>query len=69
MGGPSGTPIDIDDLARSPLPRTTFDTLDDLPVIDVKYVSELEKRLWDWIYRTQTMQVRVSEAPGSGGWS
>ncbi len=55
-------PIDIDDLARSPLPHATFDTLDDLPVIDVKYVSELEKDFQDWIYRTQTMQVRVNEA-------
>ena len=55
-------PIDIRDLARSPLPNATFDTLDNLPVIDSKYVNELEKDFQDWIYRTQTMKLRVNEA-------
>ena len=55
-------PIDIDDLARSPLPNASFDTLDDLPVIDSKYIKSLKSDFQDWIYRTQTMVVRVNEA-------
>ena len=55
-------PIDIRDLARSPLPDATFDTLDNLPVIDSKYVNQLEKDFQDWIYRTQTMKLRLNEA-------
>jgi hypothetical protein len=55
---------DIDDLARSPLPNAAFDTMDDLPVIDTKYVSDLEKDFMDWIYRTQTMTLRVNKALG-----
>ena len=55
-------PIDLDDFTRSPLPNATFDSLDDLPVIDSKYIKSLNSDFVDWIYRTQTMVIRVNEA-------
>jgi len=55
-------PIDLDDFTRSPIPNATFDSLDDLPVIDSKYIKSLNSDFEDWIYRTQTMVIRVNEA-------
>ena len=57
-------PIDMDTLADSPRPEAAFETLDDLAVGDSKYVSTLKADFEDWIYRTQTMTIRVNETLG-----
>jgi len=53
--------IDLDALSQSPLPGAAFDSLDDLPIQDAKFVSDLESDFIDWIYRTQAMTLRLNE--------
>lgn len=57
-------PIDLDALADTPRPEAAFDTLDDLAIDDSKYVNSLKADFEDWIYRTQTMTIRVNEVLG-----
>ena len=56
------TPLDPDVLAASPAKNARFDTIEDLPLDDSTFVKGLEADFVDWIYRTQTMTVRVNEA-------
>ena len=54
--------LDPDILAASPAKNARFDTIEDLPLDDSTFVKGLEADFVDWIYRTQTMTVRVNEA-------
>lgn len=53
-------PLELRALSQSPLPNASFDTLDNLTVVDAKYVNELQSDFVDWIYRTQTMKLRIN---------
>lgn len=54
-------PIDLDRLDSAPRTDAVFENFDNLAVGDAKYVSSLETDFVDWIYRTQTMTVRVNK--------
>lgn len=55
------SPIDLDKLGGDPAPGAVFASLDDLVVEGGSYLSGLETDFVDWIYRTQTMTVRLNE--------
>jgi hypothetical protein len=57
-------PMDLDDFSQSPLPNASFESLDDIPIDDSKYIKSLESDFADWIYRTQAMIIRVNEQLG-----
>ena len=57
-------PMDMDALGNDPRPEAAFESLDDLAVDDSKYVNSLATDFEDWIYRTQTMTIRVNETLG-----
>lgn len=57
-------PIDLDRLDSAPRPDATFGNFDNLAIDDAKFVSSLEADYVDWIYRTQTMTVRVNKSLG-----
>jgi len=57
-------PMDMDVLSNEPRPEAAFESLDDLAVDDSKYVNSLATDFEDWIYRTQTMTIRVNETLG-----
>ena len=54
-------PLDPDTFSDSPATGARYDTLDDLPLDDSTFVKGLEADFVDWIYRTQTMTIRVNE--------
>jgi hypothetical protein len=56
------SPVDLDSLSSSPISGALFDNLDNLAGVDGGYIKDLETDFTDWIYRTQTMVVRVNEA-------
>lgn len=56
------SPIDLDALASAPAPNALYETLDNLAIVDAKYISDLETDFADWIYRTQAMTLRLNEA-------
>jgi hypothetical protein len=56
------SPLDPDVLSGSAAAEARYDTLDDLPLDDSTFVKGLEVDFVDWIYRTQTMTVRLNEA-------
>jgi len=55
-------PIDLDRLVSTPRPDGVFENFDNLAIDDAKFVGSLEADFVDWIYRTQTMTVRVNNA-------
>ncbi len=55
-------PVDLDALSARPRANARFASLDDLAIEDSKFVSGLKSDFEDWIYRTQTMTVKVNEA-------
>jgi hypothetical protein len=57
-------PVDLDLLEDQPLPESAFDTLDNLSIVDARLLNELQGDFADWIYRTQTLQLRMNEALG-----
>lgn len=56
--------LDLEDLTHAPLPNASFEGLDALPVDDSKYIKSLQSDFADWIYRTQTMTIRLNEVLG-----
>jgi hypothetical protein len=57
-------PLDLDMLEIDALPEATFDTLENLSIVDAKLLKDLESDFTDWIYRTQTLKLRLNEALG-----
>ncbi len=57
-------PLDPDVLTTTPVKNARYDTLEDLPLDDSTFVKGLEADFVDWIYRTQTITVRVNETLG-----
>jgi hypothetical protein len=57
-------PIDLGMLEDDPLPEAAFDTLDNLSIVDAKLLNDLESDFADWIYRTQTLKLRLNEVLG-----
>ena len=55
-------PIDLDSLEDHPLPEATFDSLDKLSIVDARFIRDLQSDFADWIYRTQTLKLRVNTA-------
>jgi predicted RNase H-like nuclease (RuvC/YqgF family) len=49
-------------LEDRPLPEAAFDTLENLSIVDAKTLKELESDFTDWIYRTQTLRLRLNPA-------
>jgi len=56
--------VDLDILEDNPLPDATFDSLEDLSIVDARLISELKNDFADWIYRTQTLKLRLNEVLG-----
>jgi hypothetical protein len=55
-------PVDLDVLSSEPRTNARYESLDNLTIEDSKYVSDLKSDFEDWVYRTQTMKVKVNEA-------
>ena len=55
-------PIDLDMLEDHPLPEARFDSLDKLSIVDARFIRDLQSDFADWIYRTQTLKLRVNSA-------
>jgi len=53
-------PIDLDMLEDEPLPEATFDTLDKFSIVDARFIRDIQGDFADWIYRTQTLRLRVN---------
>ncbi len=58
----SAKPIDLDLLEDHPLPEATFDSLEKLSIVDARFIRDLQGDFADWIYRTQTLKLRVNPA-------
>ncbi len=56
--------FDLNQLEVTPLPDASFDTLDNLSIVDAKLLKELEVDFEDWIYRTQTLKLRINSTLG-----
>jgi phage host-nuclease inhibitor protein Gam len=57
-------PLDLRMLEDRPLSDATFDTLENLSIVDARLLKDLENDFTDWIYRTQTLKLRLNEALG-----
>ena len=57
-------PINLNSLRQSPQPNASFESLDTLGIESGSVISDLEKDFEEWIYRTQTMTLRVNETLG-----
>ena len=57
-------PLDLNILEDQPLPEAAFDTLENFSIVDARLIKDLESDFADWIYRTQTMKLRLNEALG-----
>lgn len=57
-------PLDLNILEDQPLPEAAFDTLENFSIVDAGLIKDLESDFADWIYRTQTMKLRLNEALG-----
>jgi hypothetical protein len=55
-------PLELRVLEDNPLPEANFDTLENLSLVDGKTIKELESDFADWIYRTQSMKLRLNES-------
>lgn len=58
----STDPIDLYMLENDPLPDSTFESLENLSLVDARLIRDLQGDFADWIYRTQTLKLRVNEA-------
>jgi len=56
--------FDFNKLETMPLPDASFDNLDNLSIVDAKLLKELELDFEDWIYRTQTLKLRINPTLG-----
>jgi hypothetical protein len=56
--------LNLDMLENQPLPEAAFDTLENFSIVDARLIKELEGDFADWIYRTQTLRLRLNEALG-----
>jgi hypothetical protein len=52
--------LDLNILEDSPLPEAVFGDLDNLSSVDGKAIKDLEIDFVDWIYRTQTLKLRIN---------
>jgi uncharacterized protein with von Willebrand factor type A (vWA) domain len=57
-------PLDLGLLENDPLPEAAFDTLDNLSIVDARLLKDLESDFADWIYRTQSLKLRLNETLG-----
>jgi hypothetical protein len=57
-------PLDLDMLENDALPEATFDNLENFSIVDARLLKDLESDFSDWIYRTQTLKLRLNEALG-----
>ena len=57
-------PINMGLLRQAPQPGASFESLDQLGIESGGVISDLQKNFEDWIYRTQTMTLRINEALG-----
>jgi hypothetical protein len=57
-------PLDLRTLEDNSLPEAAFDTLENLSIVDARLIKDLESDFTDWIYRTQTLRLRLNEALG-----
>ncbi len=57
-------PFDPNMLEHNPLPEARFADVENLSGVDSKAVKELEIDFIDWIYRTQTLKLRINDALG-----
>ena len=55
-------PLELRTLSASYQPGASFDSMDDFSALDAKYLKELKADFEDWIYRTQSMTLRINEA-------
>jgi hypothetical protein len=55
-------PFDLDMIENTALPEAAFTSLDHLSIVDARLLKELESDFADWIYRTQTLQLRLNPA-------
>ncbi len=54
--------LELRTLSASYQPGASFDSMDDFSALDAKYLKELQADFEDWIYRTQSMTLRINEA-------
>jgi len=57
-------PIDLDRLDSTPQASAYFDSLDQLGIGSGNVINDLENDFIEWIYRTQTMTLRINEPLG-----
>ena len=57
-------PVKLNNLRQSPQPGASFTPLDQLGIESGSVINDLEKDFEEWIYRTQTMTLRINEALG-----
>jgi hypothetical protein len=57
-------PINLNRLSQSPQPGSYFESLDALGIEGGNVIGDLEKDFTEWIYRTQTMTLRINETLG-----
>jgi hypothetical protein len=57
----SAKPIDLHVLEDQPLSDATFDSLEKLSIVDARFIRDLQSDFADWIYRTQTLKLRVNQ--------
>jgi hypothetical protein len=57
-------PLELRTLEDDPLPEAAFETLENFSIVDGRLISELESDFADWIYRTQTLKLRLNDALG-----
>ncbi len=57
-------PLNLNRLQATPQPGAFFESLDQLGIESGGAIQDLEKDFVEWIYRTQTMTLRINEALG-----
>jgi hypothetical protein len=57
-------PINLNRLSQSPQQDAYFESLDTLGIEGGNVIGDLEKDFTEWIYRTQTMTLRINETLG-----
>lgn len=57
-------PLNLNNLRQSPQPGASFETLEMLGIESGDVINDLGKDFEEWIYRTQTMTLRINEQLG-----
>ncbi len=57
-------PVEMRTLSSSPMPNVSFESLDELTALDSAYLKSLQTEFEDWLYRTQSMKLKVNETLG-----